>query len=470
MLLWVIVPSVIFHNLPLDVIEGLAWGHGWPIGTYKHPPLQAWVLEGAAVIGRHHDAAIYATGAGCLLLTYWALWRLGRLLLADVSALSGVVALASCYYFATTIPEFNPNVVQMPLFALCGWLFWRGLQQDRWQDWVGFGLCAGLGMLGKYAFAVLLLSIASFMLLDPPARQLWRRPGPYLAVLVGTLLFIPHLIWLWQSHWLPFDYALSRVVPVHGWWPHWLQIQNFIGAQAVAIAPVLAILWLARTKTLPEHSPLQRRIRRYLTCLAWLPAMYMVAMGVGVGGLGHEMWGMALWPFVGLWGAERWRSNLSGQRWGQGLLAIALIGMPVALMIGSLCSVTLGFRAWRTEFPGPELAQAGMLFWHAQNGPQPLPLVLGDSWFGGTMAWYSPDRPQLMIDGNTQLSPWVRPTEVAQKGALVVWDPDGGGEKTPPWALELGAVTAMQTVTLRYAAKDIRVRFALIKASVPKDD
>ena len=32
-------------NAPLDVIEGYAWGHEWPLGTYKHPPLQAWILQ-----------------------------------------------------------------------------------------------------------------------------------------------------------------------------------------------------------------------------------------------------------------------------------------------------------------------------------------------------------------------------------------------------------------------------------------
>jgi 4-amino-4-deoxy-L-arabinose transferase-like glycosyltransferase len=460
-LLWVIVPTLAYSNLPLDVVEGLAWGHGWPVGTYKHPPLQAWILEIAAIVGGRHDAAIYATGAGCLLLTYIALWRMARMVLSPAVALAGIVTLAACFYFATTIPEFNPNVVQMPLFALCGWLFWRCYQQDRWWDWGLFGLCAGLGMLGKYSFALMLLSIGGFMVLEPSARRLIRRPGAYLALFVGAVVFTPHLLWLVQSHWLPLDYATSRIVATHGWLDRVLGLMRFVGAQALAIALPLVILWLARSRE-AMATAVDPAFRCYLTCLAWLPTLLILGMGLIIGGLGREMWGMALWPFIGLWAAERWRSDLSLKKWPQVLLATSMAVMPMATVSGALLSVPFGFRAWRTEFPGRELATEAENFWQAQGWRQPLLFVLGDAWHGGNIAWYGQDRPQLMINGNTVYSPWVRPADVALHGALAVWDPDGGGEKTPDWAVALGQVAAIKTATLHYGKQEIRARFAII--------
>lgn len=459
--LWVIIPSLTYRNLPLDVVEGLAWGHGWPVGTYKHPPLQAWILEIAAIGGGRHDAAIYATGAGCLLLTYAALWRLARMVLAPAIALAGTAALASCFYFATTIPEFNPNVVQMPLFALCGLLFWRCYQHDHWWDWVLFGLCAGLGMLGKYSFALMLLSIGCFVGIEPSARRLLRRPGAYLALLTGSLVFAPHLWWLIQNHWLPLDYAASRIVAGQGWFGRALCLGRFIGAQALAIALPLLILWLARSRE-AVVATVNPAFRRYLTCLAWLPTLLILGVGLLIGGLGREMWGMALWPFIGLWAAERWRSDLSRQRLVPLLLATAIVVMPLATISGALLSVPFGFRAWRTEFPGRAMALEAENFWQAQGWRQPLLFVLGDAWHGGNIAWYGQDRPQLMINGNAVYSSWVRPTDVALHGALAVWDPDGGGEQTPAWASALGPVGMIKTVTLRYGKQDIRARFAII--------
>ena len=55
MLVWTLVPTLVNRNLPLDVVEALAWGHEWEWGYEKHPPLSAW----AAALG---NPARRATG------------------------------------------------------------------------------------------------------------------------------------------------------------------------------------------------------------------------------------------------------------------------------------------------------------------------------------------------------------------------------------------------------------------------
>src|ERR1700733_9015151 len=43
---WTVVPWHFSWSLPLDVVsDGLAWGHEWQWGYYKHPPLPSWVVE-----------------------------------------------------------------------------------------------------------------------------------------------------------------------------------------------------------------------------------------------------------------------------------------------------------------------------------------------------------------------------------------------------------------------------------------
>ena len=42
LIIWTLVPSISNENLPLDVIEAIAWSNGWPMGWEKHPPLSSW--------------------------------------------------------------------------------------------------------------------------------------------------------------------------------------------------------------------------------------------------------------------------------------------------------------------------------------------------------------------------------------------------------------------------------------------
>ena len=41
-IIWTAIPTISNDNLPLDVIEAIAWSDGWPLGWDKHPPLSSW--------------------------------------------------------------------------------------------------------------------------------------------------------------------------------------------------------------------------------------------------------------------------------------------------------------------------------------------------------------------------------------------------------------------------------------------
>jgi len=460
-LLWCLLPTLICHNLPLDVVEGLAWGHGWPLGTYKHPPLQAWLLEMAAVVGGHSDFGIYALSAACLGLTYAALWRLGQVLMTPASARFGVMLLASCFYFATAIPEFNPNVVQLPLYALCGLFFWRAYQRNRWQDWLLLGLCGGLGLWGKYSFAVLLAGFGVFALIEPTARRLWRAPGAWLAAVVAGLVFLPHLLWLIQNDWLPLTYAKSRTETAQSLWQGLGWTMVFGLNQLLVIAPVILIAWLARQKL--RSGITEKTIAlHYLAVMAWSPLGLILLLALLLGDRPRDMWGMAFWPFIGLWAAGVFHSAWDQHRWARWALVGAIVMMPLAFTAGVLLSSPLGFRPWRTSFPGREMAQAADALWQAQGWHKPMRVVMGENWYGGNIAWYGQDRPQVMMGGNPEHSPWVTPEMVRKSGALIVWDPRGVTETFPGWAVPYGQPVAQTIVQLPYGRDTIPVALAIV--------
>ena len=42
-------------------------------------------------------------------------------------------------------------------------------------------------------------------------------------------------------------------------------------------------------------------------------------------------------------------------------------------------------------------------------------------WDGGNLAHYSPDQPQVLIDGEPRRAPWIDLGDLRKKGAVVVW-------------------------------------------------
>ena len=42
LVLWTLVPDLLYAALPLDSLEAAAWGSGFSLGNAKHPPLTGW--------------------------------------------------------------------------------------------------------------------------------------------------------------------------------------------------------------------------------------------------------------------------------------------------------------------------------------------------------------------------------------------------------------------------------------------
>src|SRR5437868_10630254 len=83
--------------------------------------------------------------------------------------------------------------------------------------------------------------------------------------------------------------------------------------------------------------------------------------------------------------------------------------------------------ALQNSEPANALGQTFTETFHRRTG-KPLGIVVGDAHIGGLVALASPDRPSLFIDASRERAPWIRESDIAEKGAVVVWpltDPSG---------------------------------------------
>src|SRR5580704_1846813 len=88
--LWTLLPSTLYPNLPLDLIEALTYGREWQFGYDKLPPLPWWVVEIAyRLFGV--DAAYYLVAQVTVLAALALVWLLARRLVGGAGALVAVL-------------------------------------------------------------------------------------------------------------------------------------------------------------------------------------------------------------------------------------------------------------------------------------------------------------------------------------------------------------------------------------------
>jgi 4-amino-4-deoxy-L-arabinose transferase-like glycosyltransferase len=433
--LWTLLPALLSRNLPLDVIEAIAYGQEWQIGYWKHPPLPWWLVDIVRDIAGPRPWPFFLLGQLAVGLCFWAVWRLGCAVLRPVEALVAVVLLEGSVVFNVHTMEFNHNIVQLPIWGLAGWSLYRAFVGGRRGDWALVGLWLALAFYAKYTAVTLVAPLLLFAAVDPHARRCWRTPGPYLAALVFLVVLAPHLVWLVQGDFSPFAFAMSRAAKADGLLAR-AQATVESAASALSLAALVLVPFAALIGGVlrrPAPAALADPFaRRYVAVLAWGPIATLLAASLVMGRELHTKWASQVWCFVGLFLVMQWRPRIDGAALRR--LAIAWVALTVVLM-GAQTAAQLfhvgGGERWATQFPGDRLAAIVTEAWRRETN-QPLAYVVGDFWLAGNVIFFSPDRPRMFHDASLYLSPWIEVADVRRRGAVLLWSAGRDGEMRPP--------------------------------------
>ena len=115
------------------------------------------------------------------LVTYWAVFSLGRIVVGDRHAAMAVLLMAGIAAFSVPTPEFGPAILAMPLWALLLLHYWRAVGQGRRLYWLAAGLEAGLLLLTTYSGLVLIGLLIAFMLATRRGRAQFMSGEPLVA-------------------------------------------------------------------------------------------------------------------------------------------------------------------------------------------------------------------------------------------------------------------------------------------------
>jgi len=168
------------------------WSHRPAAGYFDHPPLVAWLLSAAALLGTSEVwlRLPFALCGGLAVFFSAGIARelspegdRGPILAAFLTAVAPVAVLTS----ALALPD-------APLTAAvagCTWLILRGRKGDL--AWAG--LCFGLALLSKYSAATLLPGLVLIAARDPEARGWLRRREAWIGVAIALAVFAPCAVW-----------------------------------------------------------------------------------------------------------------------------------------------------------------------------------------------------------------------------------------------------------------------------------
>ena len=238
---------LLFLDVPLFYDEAyyFGWAEDLAFGYFSKPPLVAWSIALTTAISESSWAVRLASPLYYSVAAIFV-WRTSLLWFDARSA-----AWAAAVFLSLPLVGFNSMFITTDAPLLCFWCaaLWalsHALQTDRLSYWLLVGVCSGLGLMSKYSMAILLPSAALLLLWVPEYRYLFRRPGPYLGVLVAALIFLPNVLWNAANDFLSLKHT-AEISQLDRSSLNIAGLLEFVAAQLICLGPWF--LWWLRPGT-----------------------------------------------------------------------------------------------------------------------------------------------------------------------------------------------------------------------------
>jgi 4-amino-4-deoxy-L-arabinose transferase-like glycosyltransferase len=204
----------------------------------------------------------------------WVLYRWTASWFGERAGLAAAIALnLSAYYTAAGGLFVLPDGPFLFFALITMWQLGEALARDRAWAWFGVGTGFAGAMLSKYHGIFLPAGAVLYVLITPNKRRVLLTAGPYLAVAMGAIGFLPVVYWNSQNEWASFKFQGGRAVGFR-FRPE--------GILAWTLGPILYLLpwiWFAAVRELLPRLNRFREvagIERLLVCLSVGPLAFFL--------------------------------------------------------------------------------------------------------------------------------------------------------------------------------------------------
>jgi len=429
---WTLLAAFVPLSTEIDSIEEVVWSQSWQWGYYKHPPLPSallYILN--SLFGGPSIGLIAFAAQGCSVVALIYVWLLAKQILPPKLAIVAVLITSLIAYHNFRAFPFNHNTVSLPFTAAAFYYFYCALRNPkRLSNWLWLGLACGLAMLTKYSAALVMTSFFVFIVW----QRLWTDTriirGLLVSSVVFMLVFSPHVAWLAQNNWLPFNYLHNQLEAVSGSIVSLLT--GFLGTQIIRLSltlPLLLWVWYlwkkgaikAKTNTSSESSGMDYDLRFLLT-VQLTPLILIMMTSMLRGSVLNSNWASAFFLPTGILATKYFFHQLDETQLLKVASKLAWITQTVILIFfflgGVIYPAAIGRKAV-LNFPSQALAAKVSAIWRRQQ-KEPLSIVIADTWIGGMVLLHARPEPTLSIDNNVEKSPWVNADDIAACGAFII--------------------------------------------------
>ena len=182
----------------------LAWGY------FDHPPMVAFLAALTSLLG---DGVFFAR-LGPIMCSVISLILLRYLALAlyrdEKVAFWAAVLLHLMPYQHLLLVALLPDAT-LNIFW-CGTLLavWHAMNSGRWSMWILTGFLFGGALLSKYHAILLALGLLGYFITAADRRFWLKKIQPYIAVLIGLVVFSPNIVWNARHGWISYSYQLGQ--------------------------------------------------------------------------------------------------------------------------------------------------------------------------------------------------------------------------------------------------------------------
>ncbi|WP_341930015.1 glycosyltransferase family 39 protein [Methyloversatilis discipulorum] len=283
----VVARTLVSDALELDEAEQALWTQQLAAGYGTQPPLYTWLQWAVFQVAGVSVLSLSLFKNVLLASTYAFVWLAARRLTAPPLALLAAASMLLIPQIGwESQRDLTHSVLATAVAAATLYVVVRLIEKPRPVLYLALGLCAALGLLSKYSFAVYLAALGLAVLLSRDTRPVLRSPWLIAAALLALVVLSPHALWLLDNWQLASARTLEKLDASPGLAGGVVRgLSSLLGATLATLAAlvlILAAIFGRAAWTPATASPHCRLWGRYLGLLALL----MLALVV-VGGATH---------------------------------------------------------------------------------------------------------------------------------------------------------------------------------------
>ena len=395
LIIWTIIPYFSNKNLPLDVIEALAWGQDFDLGYNKHPPLSAWIPGLLFKIFGNKDWIYYLLSQVFILISFIFLWKLSSFFLNKKShILLSILAIEGIAFYTFDTPQFNVNICQIPLWIGTVYFFFKSIKDNKITDWIFLGVFAALGFLTKYIFVYLLISLFFYLIFILTKKKRINFKFLY-ALLIFFLITAPHFKWLIQNDFTTLYYALKRGgLNEFNIYNYLLNPIKFLINQITILLPFLLLIYFL-IKKIKIRLPLNNEKFIFLLFSFLLPFLLILITSIITGSRIRTMWMIPFYSLIGIFFIFLYQDQINFKKI-KNFIILLIIFLIVSPILYSLRSI---YSDSRTSYEGRKIASQIEREWKTISKDK-ISNVGFSEWYAGNLSYQLSNRPKVFLEEN----------------------------------------------------------------------